>query len=196
MGEAEYRDRQSLEMWTWPELEKVLGPFGLLVRGQGEVSAKLKSEAFLVASISAGCLHCQAHGAYGLHLAGMPVTRIRALWDFEGSGQFDPAEIAAYRLARDASVTPNAVTPEHFEELRSHYGDRQIVELVALVALTAFLNRYNDTVAVVTDRESADWATENLSQVGWRIGKHRGTEEEQRNALPPHLRTFSAQSAT
>lgn len=57
-------------------------------------------------------------------------------------------------------VTPNAVTPDHFEELRNYYTDHQITELLAVCALSGFLNRYNDSLAVVTDQESVDWATE------------------------------------
>ena len=37
--------------------------------------------------------------------------------------------------ARDASVVPNAVTPEHFEDLRRHWNDGEIVEILADRAL-------------------------------------------------------------
>ena len=47
------------------------------------------------------------------------------------------------------------------------------------------LNRWNDTIATVTDQESVDWATKNLTDVGWELGKHKGEAHEQRKAQPP-----------
>jgi alkylhydroperoxidase family enzyme len=53
---------------------------------------------------------------------------------------FSDAERAALRLARDSAV-PNATTPAHFEDLRRHYSERQIIDLVAAISLFGFLNR-------------------------------------------------------
>lgn len=154
------------------------------ILGPGEVTKELKGEVFTVASIAAGCGHCQAHGAYGLHLDGASNNRILALWDFESSPLFGDAERAALKFARASAVVPNAVTPEHFEELRQYFGDRQISELLAVIALGGFLNRYSDTLAVVTDSESADWACEFLAPAGWQPGKHTGSAEERRPGYP------------
>ena len=43
------------------------------------------------------------------------------------------------------------MTPEHFEDLRAHFDDGQIVELVSAIAMFGWLNRWNDTMA--TDLE-------------------------------------------
>jgi hypothetical protein len=114
----------------------------------------------------------------------VPDWRILALWKFESSPLFGDAEPAALQLARASAVVPNAVRPEHFEELRRHFNDRQISELLAVIALGGFLNRYSDTLAVVTDSESADWACQFLTPAGWRPGKHTGSAEERRPAFP------------
>jgi len=39
---------------------------------------------------------------------------------------------AALRFARDASLVPNEVTPEHFRALRLHWDDGEIVEMLAV----------------------------------------------------------------
>ena len=67
--------------------------------------------------------------------------------------------------------------PENFEELRKHFTDTQIIEILAVIAVGGFLNRWNDTIATVTDQESVDWASEVLAQVGWDAGKHTGKTE-------------------
>lgn len=46
------------------------------------------------------------------------------------------------------------------------------------------MNRYNDTLATVTDAESRDWAQTHLSGIGWSIGKHVGHVHEQRAGVP------------
>jgi len=138
----------------------------------------------MLLSLASGCRHCQAHGGYGLHLAGVPAERIQALWDFERSDQFSEAERAVYYFALAAGASPNAVTPNHYAALRLHYADQQITELLGVVAVSGFLNRYSDTLAVVTDQESVDWAASVLGPVGWSQGKLTGSEEERRAGFP------------
>jgi alkylhydroperoxidase family enzyme len=97
---------------------------------------------------------------------GVDSDRIRDIWTFENSEYFTEAERAALRLARDAAVVPNAVGPEHFADLRKHYSDRQIVAMLAVISLAGWFNRWNNSIATVTDQESVDWACANLKSVG------------------------------
>jgi alkylhydroperoxidase family enzyme len=180
-------DRHMLEIFNWPALMRHFGPLAQLCLGGGELPRQLKQEAFTLLSLASGCRHCQAHGGYGLHLAGVPVERIQALWDFERSDQFSEKERAVYYFALAAGASPNAVTPAHYAELRKHYSDQQVTELLAVVAMSGFLNRYSDTLAVVTDQESVDWASQVLGPVGWSQGKHVGAAKEQRAGFP-HMR--------
>jgi alkylhydroperoxidase family enzyme len=148
------------------------------------LSRQLRAEIFTMASIAAGCRHCQAHGAYSLHLIGADANRIRSIWTFEDSADFNEAEKSALRLARDAASVPNRVEPEHFEELRAHWSDRQIVEILAVISLAGWFNRWNDSIATVTDQESVDFAEKQLRDVGWELGKHQGESHEQRARHP------------
>ena len=118
---------------------------------------------------------------------GVDTERIRAIWEYETSDLFSQGERAALNLVRAAAQIPNASTPEHFEELRKHYSNTQIIEILAVNSLAAWLNRWNDTIATVTDQESIDFATENLSDVGWHAGKHTGEASEQRKAHPVNV---------
>lgn len=76
------------------------------------------------------------------------------------------------RLARDASVVPNAKTPAHFVELRNHFGEDEIVEIVAMIALFGWLNRWSDTMATELEREPMEFASRYLTQRGCKVGKH------------------------
>ena len=88
------------------------------------------------------------------------------------------------RLGMAAGTSPNVTEPENFEEMRQHFTDIQIVEILAVISVGGFLNRWNDTIATVTDQESIDFADQVLRPVGWEPGKHVGAAEEQRKAHP------------
>jgi hypothetical protein len=68
--------------------------------------------------------------------------------------------------------------------LRCYFSDRQIRELLAVIALSGFLNRYSATLAAVTDSESPDCACQFPAPAGWQPGKHTGSPEERRPASP------------
>lgn len=187
MSESTYKERQNFEMGNWPELRSKFNELIALVLSDGQIPRQLKHEIFTVASLSSGCRHCQSHGAMFLHKLGVETDRIKALWEYETSDLFSDADRAALDLARLAALSPNLTEPENFDELRKYYTDRQIIEIVAVISLGGWLNRWNDTFATVTDQESLDFATENLTDVGWQIGKHVGEKIEQRKGHPATL---------
>src|SRR5712691_8379066 len=100
-----------------------------------------------MASRAAGCGYCMAHTAHTAERVGVPAAKEAALWEYETSPLFTAAERAALRVAQGAAQVPNAVSDEDFAELKRHYSDAQIVDIVAVIALFGFLNRYNDTMA-------------------------------------------------
>ena len=187
MTDAQYQDRQNLEVFRWPELMEIFQKLVELVmvsETHNTIPRQLRSELFTMASVAGGCQHCQAHGGYTLHMMGVAPDRIRDIWTFEELAAFSEAEKAALRLARDGASVPNMVEPQHFVDLRKHYSDREIVEMLAVISLAGWYNRWNNSIATVTDQESIDWARENLKAVGWELGKHEGAAHEQRKKHP------------
>ena len=184
MTDKGYNDRQNFEMERWPELRAKMNDLFKLVFPGRLVPGELKQFVFTAASLASGCTHCQSHGSYHLHNLGVADDKIQALWSYQTSEQFTPAERAALDLAFAAGVAPNASGPENFVELRKHYSDEQIIEILAVIAIGGFLNRWNDTIATVTDQESIDFAKRVLEPAGWRQGKHQGAAQEQRKAHP------------
>ena len=67
---------------------------------------------------------------------------------------------------------PNEVTAAHFEELRRHWDDGQIVEMMAVVGLFGFLNRWNDTMATTLEDQPLAFAADRYG-AHWEAGKHR-----------------------
>ena len=182
-----FSDRQQFEMGHWPDLREAFNTLVQLVWSEKELTEEYKQLLFTMASHASGCVHCQSHGAFHLNAMGVETERIRAIWEYETSNLFTDAERAGLDLMRAAAQIPNATTAEHFENLRKYYTNTQIIEILAVNSAAAWLNRWNDTIATVTDQESVDWATENLTDVGWTIGKHTGDDSEQRKAHPINM---------
>ena len=139
---------------------------------QSKVDLKLKRLISHVSSRSAGCQYCMAHTAEGASKLGVEDEILHAVWDYQTSPLFTPAERAALDVAVAAANVPNAVTEEMFTELRKHWTEEQIVEIVAVIAIFGFLNRWNDTMATPLEDEPTRFAEDHLAQHGWTIGKH------------------------
>jgi hypothetical protein len=56
--------------------------------------------------------------------------------------------------------------------------------MLAVISLAGWYNRWNNSIATVTDQESVDWAENNLRAVRWELGKHDGESHEQRKKHP------------
>jgi uncharacterized peroxidase-related enzyme len=155
-----------------PEILKAFGALNQAVLYEGTAPTDLKVLVTLVASTAAGCRYCQAHMATRAGFYDTQAEKIESVWDFETSPLFDEAERAALRLARDAATVPNAVTEAHFVDLREHFDDGQIVEIVASIALFGYLNRWNDTMATELEEFPFAKTSETLGGRGWEAGKH------------------------
>jgi AhpD family alkylhydroperoxidase len=132
----------------------------------------LKHLVSLMTSVSAGCRYCQAHTAISAQRFGVSDDKVAAVFDFETSDLISGAERAALRLARDAGVTPNAVTPTHFDDMYRFYSAEQIVEIVSSISFFGFLNRWNETMSSELEPAPLAYAEATLRARGWEPGKH------------------------
>ena len=129
-----------------------------------------------ITSAAAGCNYCQAHSAHGAQHRGLSADKLDAIWSFEDSPLFTNAERAALSLALAAGTVPNQSTDEHFTELKSHFSEDEITEIVGVIALFGFLNRWNDTLATVLEDSPLAFAQAHLSARGWAVGKHEKSD--------------------
>jgi len=166
-----------LTMARNPGLMEAFGGLSIAVMAAPETPSELKHLVAHMVSTVAGCRYCQAHTATHFVHGGGENERIEAIWDFDTSDLFTDAERAALRLARDAGSVPNLVDEASFEELRLHWTDEQILELVAVISLFGYLNRWNDTMATTLEAVPAAAASEMLSERGWDVGKHEAITE-------------------
>jgi uncharacterized peroxidase-related enzyme len=125
-----------------------------------------------LASKAAGCLYCQAHTVLGAKNFGVDDARLAQLWEFRTSALFSEKERAALEFALAAAQQPNAVTDELFAELRRHWSEEEIVEILGVVAMFGFLTRWNDSMATPLEPAAASVGAKFLAQHGWTPGKH------------------------
>lgn len=144
----------------------------IIVVRPGRLNPGLKALIMYMVSRSARCQYCSAHSANLAVLRDVPTRKIEALGQFEQSAEFSEAERAALRFAQAAGQVPNAVGDTEFAELRRHFDDDQILEMVAVLALMGFLNRWNDTLATPLEAGPRNFAGCHLTAAGWKVGKH------------------------
>jgi len=123
-------------------------------------------------STSAGCRYCQAHTSLKFVDAGAAAHKLSNILRYDESELFSPAEKSLVALALAAGQTPNEVNAAHFEALRRHFSERQIVQIVAVIGLFGFLNRWNDTMATTLETKPVDFASDALAASGWNVSKH------------------------
>ena len=73
------------------------------------------------------------------------------MWRFEDSDLFNEAERAAIRVAMKSGMSPNDTTDGDFAALKAHFDDDQIVEIVSVIAMFGFLNRWNSTLQMALE---------------------------------------------
>jgi uncharacterized peroxidase-related enzyme len=154
-----------------PEILRAVAGLAQVAR-KGTVSPELKELVALVASTAAGCRYCQAHTASNATRKGAEAEKIADVWSYESSDRFSDAERAALRLAHHAALVPNAATDEDFEDLHRYFDDGEIVELMTMIALFGFLNRWNDTMATDMETTPFELASAVIGPAGWEPGKH------------------------
>lgn len=144
----------------------------------GEVDLGFKRLVGHVASMAAGCLYCRAHTATSALRHGIAAEKMAAIADYRSSPLFSDAERTALDFALAAASQPNDVSDELFAKLQMHWSDAQIVEILGVIALFGFFNRWNDSLATTLESEPLQTAGNVLGATGWTAGKHTPTDED------------------
>lgn len=162
-----------LTMQRRPEIARAFIALNRAVmENHGRVTSELKRLVGYLASLTAGCRYCQAHTALAAERFGASRERLEAIWEYASSPLYSEAERAALDLAVAASGIPNGVDEPLARRLREHWDEGEIVELLAVVALFGYLNRWNDSMGTPIEAHAAAFADGSLAPSGWTPGKH------------------------
>lgn len=143
-----------------------------VMANEGRLTSEQKRLIGLLASSVAGCRYCQAHTTLAAQRYGASQQRLDAIWDYPTSPVFTQAEKAAFDFAVAAASVPNAVTDAIAAELKRHWDEGEIVEMLGVISLFGFLNRWNDSMSTSLEEGAAEIGEAQLSARGWTRGKH------------------------
>jgi uncharacterized peroxidase-related enzyme len=158
------------------DLKGLMAAFADSVPEQGNAQENLPPATVqliaFASSVASGCQYCQAHTSHNAHRQGEAEDKLANILSFETDPAFTDAERALVALAMAAGRVPNEAQPAHFEALKAHFSDRQIVQIVAVIAMFGFLNRWNDTMATELEDSPVAFAEKALATIDWAKGKH------------------------
>ena len=139
----------------------------------GAVTPEFKRLVGYVSSFASGCMYCQAHMILASERFGASEERLNDVFNFEDSAHYSEAEKAALAFAHAAAQVPTGVTEEVGARLREHWSPEQIVELMGVVALFGYLNRWNDSMGSALEDLPLSKGEQRLTDTtGWTVGKH------------------------
>ena len=139
---------------------------------EGRVTSALKRMIAWVSSNATGCRYCQAHAIRAAERYGAEQDQLDNIWEYRTHPAFSTAERAALDFSLAASQVPNAVNAEIKEALYKHWDEGEIAEMLGVISLFGYLNRWNDTIATELETTPIKYAKEHLADSGWEIGKH------------------------
>ena len=160
-----------LTMQKKPELAEAFVSLNIAVmKNDGSITSEQKRLFAFLSSSTTGCRYCQAHTLLAAERFGASRERLENIWDFENQDCYTESEKAAFRFVIAASKVPVAVTEDIESEMKTYWSDNQIVEIMGVVALFGYLNRWNDVMGTTLEDAAVSFASKNIKN--WSIGKH------------------------
>ena len=162
-----------LTMMHRPKIAKAFIALNMAVMdNQGRVTSALKRLIAYVSSNVTGCRYCQAHTIRAAERYGAEQEQLANIWDYRTHTAFSPAERAALDFSVAASTVPNGVDADIQSRLHEYWNDDEIVELLGVISLFGYLNRWNDSMATTLEEGAIASGESLLAHQGWCVEKH------------------------
>ena len=147
-----------------------------VMANEGRVTSALKRMIAWVSSNSTGCRYCQAHAIRAAERYGAEQEQLDNIWEYRTHPAFSEAERAALDFSLQASMVPNAVDAEIKERLYKHWDEGEIVEMLGVISLFGYLNRWNDSMGTTMEEGAIKSGNQYLGKHGFEVGKHDGSK--------------------
>ena len=162
-----YVPNAHLAMAERPELLIAFSSLARTIFQTQGVDMQTKQLIALASSLSSGCKYCQAHTSHGAERAGAKEEKIAEILNYAKSDYYTNQERAVLDLAFASGRTPNESNAEHFNELKKYFSDGQIIDIVSVISMFGFLNRWNDTLGTKLEDIPKDFVEQKLKPLGW-----------------------------
>lgn len=144
-----------------------------VMANDGRVTAEQKRLIGYITSANTGCRYCEAHTILAAERYGGSDERLKHIWQFRLSDLYTDAEKAAFEFALAASSVPNAVDDAISANLKEHWDDGEVVEILGVISLFGYLNHWNDSMGTTMEAGAVAAGKEHLTHNGWQVGKHQ-----------------------
>ncbi len=162
-----------LTMQHRPEISKAFINLNMAVMANhGRVTSALKRMMAWVSSNATGCRYCEAHAIRAAERYGANNEQLENIWSYKSHPAFSLAERAALDFALAASQNPNNVTASTKTELFKYWDEGEVVEMLGVISLFGFLNRWNDSMGTTLENDAIASGKKHLATTGWTKGKH------------------------
>jgi uncharacterized peroxidase-related enzyme len=163
-----------LTMQRRPAIAKAFINLNMAVMAnEGTVTAEQKRLIGYITSANTGCRYCEAHTILAAERYGGTDERLANIWSFRESDRYSAGEKAAFEFALAASSVPNAVDDNISTELHKYWDDGEIVEILGVISLFGYLNRWNDSMGTTMEAGAVNAGERLLSESTWTRGKHK-----------------------
>ncbi|WP_338591385.1 peroxidase-related enzyme [Shewanella khirikhana] len=163
-----------LTMMRRPRIAKAFIELNMAVmENKGRLSSAQKRLIAYVSSNITGCRYCQAHTIRAAERYGADAEQLEHVWEYKTHPAFSEAERAALDFAVAASVVPNEVDAELNTRLHQYWEEDEIVEMLGVIALFGYLNRWNDSMGTTLETGAIESGEKLLGHRGWNTGKHK-----------------------
>nr|AOE13686.1 peroxidase [uncultured bacterium] len=147
-----------------------------VMANEGRVTSALKRMIAWVSSNATGCRYCQAHAIRAAERYGAEKEQLDNIWEYKTHAAFSEAERAALDFSLAASMVPNAVDAKIKETLYKYWDEGEIVEMLGVISLFGYLNRWNDSMGTSLEEDAIDSGNKFLRKNGFEVGKHNGSQ--------------------
>ena len=144
-----------------------------VMANEGRVTSALKRMIAWVSSNATGCRYCQAHAIRAAERYGAEQEQLDNIWEYRTHAAFSDAERAALDFSLAASQVPNAVDEKIKDKLYRHWNEGEIVEMLGVISLFGYLNRWNDSMGTTIEDGAVESGELYLGKYGWEKGKHK-----------------------
>ncbi len=131
-----------------PEILKEFFELFKTIMGEGEVEKLLKWKIAYCVSESLKCPFCVDVTSKMLKRMGATDTTIEKVKKLEDLSE---REKEILQLVKEVTLKAHVCTPEFFEKMKKDFPEAEIVEIVSIIGLFNYINRFNNTFCILPE---------------------------------------------
>ncbi len=139
-----------------PEIFQTMIAHFEAVLNTGTLPLRLKELVIVRTSQLNNCEYCLASHSRISKKLGWSEEQLTHLDQYAKRDDFTAAEKVALRLAEQMTRNEQPITGEEWSEIREHYSEGEVVELMAAIGLFNYFNRFNNLLAMEATAPAAE----------------------------------------